>query len=400
MLLLVLAACGRARSDASPPVPACTTPGFSGSTVRVGLVYPDTGPLALPFSLARSGFEARIALANEAGGVHGRRIEAVPADDAAQKETNLAVAQRLIERENIFVLAEFTTAASGSADLLAANGIPVLGVAAEQAWSNYENMFAATYIYASEDSVTTFGVFARAQGVTRAAVVEDPVSDSAQVLGDQMVASMRSQGVDVVSRIPYRLGATSAARTVKAIRESGADGLIVSMELAGLRELLVAAQEAGVGFKMVLSPLAYDRSVLAADGQHFAGVSAYFVQIPWESKDPALKTYRDAMGRFAPQVSDPDQNLVLNSYITADMLLRGLELAGPCPTRASFQKTLRGLTDYDAAGLIPGGVDFSTNRTSLSLCYRFATVNEKGTAFESRRAADGTERWCGTRLTD
>ncbi|OAA27723.1 amino acid/amide ABC transporter substrate-binding protein, HAAT family [Frankia sp. EI5c] len=400
-LLLLVAGCGgrNAVADERPSTPPCTTPGFTDDAVRIGLIYPDSGPLASAFALARSGFEARIELANEAGGVHGRTVEVIWGDDRAQSATNLVVARRLVENRGIFAVAELTTAASGAADYLAQKAVPVVGLAAEPVWNDYDNMFAATYIYSAGASATTFGIFARAQGSTRVAVLEDPYAPTSQTLSGQMITSMSAQGVETVTRIPYRIGQSSATRAAQAIKASGADALVVSMPPDGLREILLAARRAGLGFRMVLSPVAYDKNMLAHDGQDFAGVYAYFAQIPWESRSPALAAYRDAMSRFAPEVTDPDQNIVLNSYISADMLVRGLEIGGRCPTRASFHAGLRALTDYDAAGLIPGGVDLSSNRGDLSRCFSFARVNPEGTGFQTLPSPGGTEQWCGAKIS-
>nr|MDT0666145.1 ABC transporter substrate-binding protein [Micromonospora sp. DSM 115978] len=166
-------------------------------------MYPDTGALAAPFTPARSGFEARIDLANDEGGVLGRTIDVVWEDDAGVPSQNGLVAQGLVEREGVFAVAELTTAASGSAQYLADAGIPVVGLAADATWNDYDNMFVAGYLYSNGESVTTFGDFVAAQGGTKVAVVEDPLSDSAQSFSDQLLDSMAHHGIQAVARLPY-----------------------------------------------------------------------------------------------------------------------------------------------------------------------------------------------------
>ncbi|OHV43972.1 branched-chain amino acid ABC transporter substrate-binding protein [Parafrankia soli] len=396
VLLLAGAGCDSGRAPDAASVP-CATPGVTDSQVRIGLIYPDTGPLSSVFMAARSGFEARLALANAAGGVHGRMIKIVWVDDGGNPATNEVVARRLVERDGVFAVAELTTAASGSARYLAGADVPVVGLAAEAVWNDFDNMFAPDYLFSSGGFVTTLGEFARAQGGTWVAVVEQSLSASSEALSDQVISSMTTRGVTPVARLSYTVGQSSPEQVVARIAESQADVLVVQTPIDGLREILRASRAAHVAYKVVLSAVAYDKSLLADAGVELAGATAFFDHISWDSDSPDLARFRETMLRYASQTSDPDQVTVLNSYVAADMLLRGLAVAGPCPTRAGFHSRLRSVTDYDAAGLMPGGLDLSTNRGSPSTCLTFAEVNATGTGYEVIPGPDGRQQWCGTR---
>ena len=47
------------------------------------------------------------------------------------------------------------------------------------------------------------------------------------------------------------------------------------------------------------------------------------------------------------------------AYLGADLLIKGLKLAGKCPTRESFITNLRQLTKYDGGGLLPAPLSFA-----------------------------------------
>ena len=49
------------------------------------------------------------------------------------------------------------------------------------------------------------------------------------------------------------------------------------------------------------------------------------------------------------------------AWAGADLMIKGLGLAGTSPTRASTIKALRGITSYNANGLLPNTFDYSTN---------------------------------------
>jgi branched-chain amino acid transport system substrate-binding protein len=46
-------------------------------------------------------------------------------------------------------------------------------------------------------------------------------------------------------------------------------------------------------------------------------------------------------------------------WVAADLMIKGLQAAGPNPTRKSFITNLSKVTNYDAGGLLPSPVDFS-----------------------------------------
>ncbi len=49
------------------------------------------------------------------------------------------------------------------------------------------------------------------------------------------------------------------------------------------------------------------------------------------------------------------------AWVGADLMIKGLELSGKSPTRASVIKDLRGLKAYNASGLLPTSFNYSTN---------------------------------------
>jgi hypothetical protein len=112
---LVAAGCGMAggSSSSTSSAAACNTPGYSANEIQLGFIYPNTGAVAPALSASKSGFDARIAEANAAGGIYGRKIVTSWRDDAATPGQNLEAAQDLVERQKVFSLVEATVAAGG-----------------------------------------------------------------------------------------------------------------------------------------------------------------------------------------------------------------------------------------------------------------------------------------------
>jgi len=68
------------------------------------------------------------------------------------------------------------------------------------------------------------------------------------------------------------------------------------------------------------------------------------------------------------------------SYLSADLMIRGLELAGRNPTRAAFISNLRKVKSYTAGGLLPNAANF-TNFGHLNKTGCMYVTKVEGTQF-------------------
>ncbi|MBX6390347.1 MAG: ABC transporter substrate-binding protein [Frankia sp.] len=402
VLAAALVGCASGDDQAGKSLQNCPpAPGVSNDTVRVGLIYPDSGSLRAAFVPVRSGVNARIGIANAAGGIDGRKIELVVRDDGSSASGNRSAAEDLVERSDVLGVIELTAAAAGSADYFAENHVPVVGITAEEVWNDHDNMFAFSYLFAENEPVSTFGKFVKARGGTTAAVLEDGFSESASAkIGDQLVVSLASQGIETVARVGFSSQSSSPARAAADIKASGADVLVATVANSSLASVLAALRQiGGADLKVMISPSGYGRKLLDDYGPAVAGLTVWLNYTPFEAETPAIGTYRDAMSQYSPEMSDPDSELAVVSYISADLFLHGLRVAGPCPTRESFISNLRQVTDYDAGGLVPGPISLRDNRGRPNLCYSFVTVDEAGQSWQVQLPDDGqATQWCGERL--
>jgi branched-chain amino acid transport system substrate-binding protein len=398
VLPLAFAGCSNGDRSSGGNAP-CDAPGVTPTEVKIGLIYPDTGgAVADGFRGARSGVDARIGLANASGGVHGRQISYVWRDDQGKGDNFATAARELVDDVGVFGLVAETIAVQGTADRLDKQGIPVAGLAAEPVWGEHRNMFTFGSFYSNGPSVSTFGLYAKRQGGTRAVLVQDPLTPSSGRIAAKIGESLASQGIPVVRTIDYTDGTTSPAQVAAAVRDSKADTLIGGMAGEAFVRVFEATKAARLRLNVALNPSGYNPGLVAQHGAAIAGLSVLINYLPFDQRTAALDTYRSAMKRFAPELDDTDQQVAVASYITTDEFIRGLELAGPCPTRQGFINGLRGLKHYDAGGLIPD-TDLSLVG-QLNLCYAFVRVNDAGTRFDvvQNQGAPNPKQWCGQRL--
>ncbi len=383
---------------------ACDTPGYGAHEIRLGLVYPDSGIVAGPLSAARSGFHVRLEQANADGGIHGRELVYTWKDDAGDASQNLEAVRELVGPESVFGLVEATVSASGGADYLQKRGIPVTGIPAEAFWSDprYRNMFTFAYPFANGPSVTTFGEFAKAQGVTRAAMIQTDVTSASNDLAAKIISSFAAAGIPIApGPFVFKPMLTDPVDFGRRLATAQVDVVASALGSDDLARLVRGMHQAGAPVKVVLSPNGYDTSLIQRYGGTVAGLTAALNYVPFEIGGPAHQKYLRAMSSFAPELQPPDQELAFITYILTDLFLDGLQRAGDCPTRAEFIDALRAST-YDGGGLLPAPVDMTRDFGQVALCYTFMQVNAAGTGYQVVPSEDANpanrNRWCGHRL--
>src|ERR1700755_3600826 len=140
LVVVALTGCSTASTGSGAPA-RCDSPGITPNQVTLGFLYPDSGASSSALSSARAGFEARIGLANEEGGVRGRRIAYEWRDDAGSGPVAATATEELVDHEKVFGLVTASAALADSMDRLTRQGVPVTGVAVEPSWAGRENRF-------------------------------------------------------------------------------------------------------------------------------------------------------------------------------------------------------------------------------------------------------------------
>lgn len=389
-----------ARTEAAP----CDAPGYSANQIKLGFIYPNSGATATALSASKSGFDARIAEANANGGIYGRQIVTDWRDDAGTPGGNLQGAEDLVDQQHVFGLVEATVAAGGSAEFLRKNNVPVSGIAAEALWADpkYRNMFEYSYVFTTGPSVTTFGDYAKAQGGTRAAVIESDGTASATDIGAKMAASLAAAGIPTApGHFLYSPNAVDPEKLGQQLKTAHVDVVVAAFAGDQLAELIRGIKAAGAPMKVILAPSGYDSSLVHKYGKTLSGLTAAVAYVPFQIGGPAHQDYLRAMSNYAPELQPPDQELAFVTYILTDLFLYGLQKAGPCPTRVGYINALRAST-YES-GLLPGPVDMTKDFGQIARCYTFMRVNDAGTGYDvvpsGETGATDRNRWCGQRLT-
>ncbi len=141
-LIVSLASCGALL------VAACGTSSNNSPTspISVGITGPFSGPYADPGSAIRNAGQLAIDDINAAGGISGRKLQAVPEDDACDAQTGVQAAQKLLNESIVAIVGGYCSGASiPESDTLHRNGdLPFITAASSNpkfTEQGYDNVF-------------------------------------------------------------------------------------------------------------------------------------------------------------------------------------------------------------------------------------------------------------------
>jgi branched-chain amino acid transport system substrate-binding protein len=334
-----------------------SAPGITATTVKIGLLTSFTGPLASTFATVSLGFDARIDLQNAQGGVDGRKIEVVNADDQGSATQGLAAAQTLVEEDGVFAIGGLGTYQFASGQYLQKNNVPVVGydIDGGPEWAPpYTNTIAPLGSTSPKSPApVAWGAFLKSKGATSVASV-GAAAPSAQIIAKNVQASATAAGLkDAYLNTTVPLSQTAGFDPIaQAIKASGADALTMSQGTAADLGLLSAIQQAGLHLKviLVLPPVAATSITSAQVTSEMQNTWSAWPMDPLLNPTAANKVITDALAKYGHSTAQPDQD-ELAAWAAADAIIKGLQLAGPNPTRATFLAKLKGLTGYDGGGV-------------------------------------------------
>jgi branched-chain amino acid transport system substrate-binding protein len=140
----------------------------------------------------------------------------------------------------------------------------------------------------------------------------------------------------------------------------------------------------------------YDQTTIEQPSARQAAQGDYFVAstVPLTKQYPGAATFLNALKKYDPSYKGgiPDFGLI-GGWLSTDLMIKGLEVAGKNPTRSAFISNLQKVTSYNAEGLLPGPVGFDDfGHLPAHPCAYYMQL--AGSSF--RVATPGRKPLCGT----
>lgn len=358
-VLLLATACNSTATSSSPDGKGASVRGVSDDSIKVGGIVSMTTASGYSKKDTDLGAKARFDRANAEGGVGGRTIDYLGAEDDGQDPAkNLAAARKLVQQDKVFAIAPMSSVTFSGADFLQKQKVPTFG------WGTLPSFCGPTYIYGFGGCMVPMpggtisqtwpeglkNVTDGSKGKTVAILANDNDAGTFAIRTYQQ--SFASAGYKV-TYAKASVPATSvpsdwSAYTKELLRSDGgkAPDVVVSVMQTPYNIGLFTAVKR-TGFQGVLTdPTDYDPGLLAksATKQALDGVHVLLSFEPFESDSAKMRQFRADIEKAAGKKVPLNMHM-MTGYMSADLFLAVAQKAGKDLTVASFQKAADGFSD-------------------------------------------------------
>ena len=383
----LLAATPSLAQPAAPPTEPEGTPGVSAERVLFGQSAAFSGPAAELGRGMRLGIQAALKEANEAGGVHGRRLELVTVDDGYEPEAAIRNTRRLIEDEGVFALVGGvgTPTSRSAVPVAEEQGVPYIapftGAGFLRGEPHVINL-RASYAQETEEMVERL---TRDLGVERIAVViQNDSFGRAGLAGVR--AALDRRAMEAIAIGVYPRNTTAVKTAIVDIEVGRPEAVIVVGAYQPVASLIAWARRTGMD--PVFMTLSFVGSNALAEELGPGGAGVYVTQVvpfPTARNSRVAAAYRRALRAHA---ADAEPGFVsFEGYLAGRLVIEALERCGPEVDRGLFIRALKvaGAIDLDGFRLVFGDED---NQGSDAV---FLTVIDEGGRYRPTTRLEGPE---------
>lgn len=327
------------------------SPGVYDDRVVFGQSAAFSGPASELGRNMRLGIEAAFREANEAGGVHGRRIELTSLDDAYEPEAAIANTQQLIGEGVFALIGAVGTPTSRSATPIAAEaGAPYIapftgaGFLRDPGWANIINL-RASYAQETEEMVERLMVDL---GIERIGILyQDDSYGRSGYDGVQQALERRGSTAVAVGRYTRNTSAVKAA--VLDLQEGNPEAVIMIGAYQPMAAFIRWSLE--LGMESLFLNVSFVGSNALAQELGPDGVGVLVTQVVPFPEDDSLEVvaaYQRALAAHAPE-AEPGF-VSLEGYLAGRLAIAGLERCGRELDRECFLASLRQSQAFDIEG--------------------------------------------------
>jgi branched-chain amino acid transport system substrate-binding protein len=396
-LAVLVAAILCALVDSTPAVPAGAAP----APITLALVTSLTGPAGSESVGDPAPFEARIAMQNAQGGVDGHKLVPLVIDDQTSPTGVQTAVEDAISKGALGIVAVSPVFFLGAKSAQQA-GMPVTGTYSDgPEWGEqpYTNMFASDLGSENpKDPVNTLeGTILKHFGATVLGTYAYSISPSSTHGAIESADSFVHAGGKapvVNTSLPY--GSQDFSSIALTAKQNHINAIFPAMQDSSNFALAQALQQAGVKLQAAVYLSGLGPSVVHSPAWNWLQ-GGYFGSIfhPFQLPNAGTRQMQSALEKYAHWSSSEFPSLYqYESWAGADLMIKGLQLAGKDPTRARVITALRGVKAYNANGLLPNSINYATT---------FGHDPPKQCIWVLRAAKNGfiptqTQPFCGTDL--
>jgi ABC-type branched-subunit amino acid transport system substrate-binding protein len=363
-----------------------TGPGVSKTEIKVGNVSQLTGLVPGFGQTGVNGVKAYFNMINNSGGVCGRKLTLVTADDRFQTATNRNETERLASQVIAFV-GNTSVVDDGGAPVVDAKSIADISLATTPPRVRAKMNFSPNPIDPTASNNGIFRIlnyFKSTEGVKSAAIFyQDAAVAASQV--PRYEADFKQAGIPVVKKYAVAINATNFRSEATDIKERKIDLVITVAEIGAIANLAKAFQDVDYFPKVPFyGAQAYGQKLIQLAGSAAEGTEIGLIFAVPEEKGsvPGMADF-DTWYKRTAGGADADFFAVL-SWVAASMFVEALKAAGPDPTQAKIVAHMKTVTQFTGGGIV---APINPAQKKQTACYQILEI--KGGKWIKQHPAKG-----------
>lgn len=325
--------------------------GVTDDTIKLGFFGALTGPVSLYGYPVINGAVAVYESVNDAGGIHGRKIEFTYEDSACDAAKARAAVKKLVFSSEVFAIhgGSCSGAVAASRDVIIDSEAPfmVLTTVLDSISSPVaENIFTTTQP-ASFDGATMAKFATTIPNIEKVAIVANS-DDWADAHLDAIRPTLEDAGIEIASDVILERNASDATTQVLKSQQADVDAVLLVTYPNETAVFLRDAKKYGLEGPFIGASGQMDMLAVAERAGGMDYVQDYYVSsyLSDPVDAPESKEYADLYKKYFPD--DKLQTLSFYGMSGAYAIVDALEAAGPDLTREKFIEALNGLSENRA----------------------------------------------------
>ncbi|MGA7416655.1 MAG: ABC transporter substrate-binding protein [Acidimicrobiales bacterium] len=372
----------------------------TGTPITIALVCTCTGAGAPEYQGVPGAFRARVDFQNANGGVNGHKISTLVLDDQTSPTQASTAVQEAVSHGVLGIVSVSALFFEGAKYAQQA-GIPVTGSfqdGPEWGQQPYTNMFAADNgsvdpKYPVNTGIGKFFVSHGGNVIGSYGYGISPSSTRAAIATVQSVIHAGGKQGVLDTSVPF--GGSDFTTAALVAKSKNVNGLSGAMDDNSNFALATALKQAGVKLKAVVFPTGYEPNAITSpvwqdlQGDYFSSLFRPY-SLPNAGTDQMQAALQKYDGFTKTQFPTFEQ---YEAWVGADLMMKGLQLAGKNPTSANVITSLRNVKSYNANGLLPITINYSTifGHNPPKTCGWYLQAQSKGYVPVSSQPMCGTD---------
>ncbi len=337
----------------SVSIVGCAGTEEASDTIRIGVNYELSGPVATYGSNTVDGIKLAVKEVNEAGGINGKMVEAIILDNKSDPAEALSVATKLMAEENIIALLGPATSGACLNVVPAAMdaGIPMMTGSATNPDVTVDPVTGETREYIFRTCFTdppqaiVGAAFAMGDlGVKKVAIYYDNTNDYSKGLYEVFKSEVEAAGGEVVAEEGFSADDQEFRPTLTKFKNAGAELIYVPAYYEKVAKIISQARELGIDVPF-LGADGWDSPDLVAIAGAEPLNNTYFTN-HFSSSDTA-PVVADFVAEFQAEYGEVPGSFQALGYDTAKLLMTAIENAGSEDPQA-ITDALAAIADYPA----------------------------------------------------